>query len=97
MFHVLTGWHCPGCGGTRCAMALLRGDWTAAVGYHPVAAVVLPLVLLWAIGETLAGVTGWRVPVCRWSWRWGLAVAVGVVLFGVLRNLPWAWCQWLAP
>lgn len=97
MFHVVTGWHCPGCGGTRCALALCRGDWAAAFGFHPLAAVVLPLVLLWTVGELVAGLTGWRVPQWRLSWRWGAALGVLLVLFGIVRNLPWTWCGWLAP
>ena len=97
LFHLATGWHCAGCGGTRCAMALCRGDWSAALDYHPVAAFALPVALLWAVGETLAGLTGWRIPRWRLSWRWWTVGLVSLVLFGVLRNLPFGWTAWMGP
>ena len=37
-FHALTGVPCPGCGTTRAALALARGDVSAAFGWNPLAA-----------------------------------------------------------
>ena len=37
-FHALTGVPCPGCGTTRAALALARGDVAAAFGWNPLAA-----------------------------------------------------------
>lgn len=34
-FALCTGTACPGCGMTRAATALIRGDLTAAFAYHP--------------------------------------------------------------
>jgi len=36
--HALTGVPCPGCGTTRAALALARGDVPAAFGWNPLAA-----------------------------------------------------------
>lgn len=34
-FHALTGYDCPGCGGTRAVRSLLKGDLRMSVQYHP--------------------------------------------------------------
>jgi hypothetical protein len=51
LFRGLTGIPCPGCGLTRAAIALLRGDWAAALLLHPLALVLAfeagALWLLW--------------------------------------------------
>ncbi len=35
LFHILTGYYCPGCGGTRAVKALFHGHILKAVYYHP--------------------------------------------------------------
>lgn len=48
-FHEVTGWYCPGCGSTRAAHALVHGHLLQAIGYNPLAAIVLPIVAIRAI------------------------------------------------
>jgi len=43
-FHRLTGLPCPGCGMTRAAVALVRGNLTEAMGWHPF---ILFTALIW--------------------------------------------------
>ncbi len=39
-FALCTGMACPGCGMTRAASSLIRGDLDGALGYHPLVLVV---------------------------------------------------------
>lgn len=93
----LTGWYCSGCGATRATFALLHGRLEEAARMNVLAVVVLPMVVVFAM---------------RSLWRWAqggtarssapspwLAILVAVVLigFGVVRNLPWPPFTWLAP
>ena len=34
-FLALTGYYCPGCGGTRAVRSLLKGDLRMSIQYHP--------------------------------------------------------------
>ena len=82
LFHV----PCPGCGLTRAATALLRGDVAAATRMHPLAVVVVPA---WAISGRRMRTTflarGEFVRMDRWRGRWITATCtvLVVLLFGV--------------
>jgi Mg/Co/Ni transporter MgtE len=59
---LLTGVACPGCGMSRAIAWIFRGDIERAVGYHPLAPLVVMIVVtavLWALGRRLRG---WRRP-----------------------------------
>jgi hypothetical protein len=45
-FALCTGMACPGCGMTRAASHLIRGDLTTALGYHP----LVPLIAILSAG-----------------------------------------------
>jgi hypothetical protein len=97
LFHELTGWHCPGCGSTRAVHALLHGNLAQAAAYNPLLLIYLPLLLGWVAGgwfwtRRRPEAPGLRLPV--WLW-WGLLTVL--VVFGVLRNLPWEPFLSLAP
>ncbi len=48
-FALATGMACPGCGMTRAAGQLLRGDFASAIAYHPlVPAIALLAAVAWA-------------------------------------------------
>lgn len=49
LFHKVTGWDCPLCGGQRMLRALLHADIRAAFDYNPFLLCSLPLYLLWGI------------------------------------------------
>ena len=87
----VTGFWYPACGGTRAAHTLLHGDVAGAAARNPLI-LVLVLVALTLVGRFMIqrrrplharrALPTW-VPV---------AVGVGILVFGVLRNVPgWTW------
>lgn len=89
-FHALTGLWCPGCGGTRAAMRLLHLDLPGALHYHAPAVLAAPALAFVLVAHgNLRLLTGrpWLV----------YAALAGLVVFAILRNLPWAPLSWLAP
>ena len=85
-----TGFHCPGCGMTRATYALLHGDLPAAVSFNPVGSVLLPVALGCLGLEMIAWARG-----KPWPFRLmpgpklSVFLAVLVIGFGLVRNLPW--------
>lgn len=87
-FRALTGWDCPGCGGTRALYALLHGDVFAAAGHNALTLILLP-VLVWAWAGWLQVGLGRRAAVPMLRPKLSMALAVIFVVFMVVRNLPW--------
>lgn len=97
--YALTGIHCPGCGGTRAAHALLNGDLITAFDFNPLMVLAIPVVAFafvrwWAsaFGRSSARPVESRLPPQA---IWALFAVV--VVFGVARNLPWSVLSWMAP
>jgi Protein of unknown function (DUF2752) len=97
-FHAVTGLYCPGCGSTRAMHQLLHGHVATAFDFNPLVVVALPLVglaLAWQAlrpRRTAPAATAARLP--GW-WVWALLLVV--VVFGIVRNLPWKPVRWMAP
>ncbi len=97
MFHRLTGWHCPGCGMTRCLYHLLHGDLGKAVGDNILLLVAIPFLVYWGLRTWVALITGRSLRTGRIP-TWLTSTLVGAVLvFWVVRNIPCAPFTALAP
>lgn len=95
LFHAITGWHCPGCGLTRALHALVHFDLARALAMNPLVVLCMPVLSLMAWhefdGRRVLPAAAARV---LFDARFWIAL---LVLFGVVRNLPWWPFSWLAP
>ncbi|NLW99354.1 MAG: DUF2752 domain-containing protein [Actinomycetales bacterium] len=92
--YTLTGLYCPGCGTARCLHSLVTGDVGGAFARNP----LIPIVMVaLAVAFVRWVVLRWRGE--RFTWNpptWlPITLGAGVLLFGVLRNLPGL--EFLAP
>ena len=87
LLHRFTGLYCPGCGSTRAIYELAHGHLGAAFRLNPLLLVLPPILGLWLVRTQ--GV------VVKPVWIWTLLAVM--IVFGVLRNLPWPPFVWLAP
>lgn len=89
-----TGLDCPGCGGTRAFFYLTQGDLPAAARHHAVFVFAVPFLLYMYVAWAGNKIFGWRLPQLR-PGPGTIGVVLGAVLiFGILRNLPWAPFTW---
>lgn len=97
-FNVLTGLYCPGCGSQRAFHALLHGRLREAAGYNLLAVIALPFLLYSAAVFTANHLFGrsWRQELFYKPWFARLVFGV-VIVFWVLRNLPYPCFRWMAP
>jgi hypothetical protein len=95
LFRAFTGLYCPGCGMTRMLHALVHGDIAGAASMNVLALLGLP-VLAVLIAEQL-----WATRLVHGRLRGvlfdGRIWIIAALVFGVLRNLPWAPFSALAP
>lgn len=90
-----TGYYCPGCGVSRMCLALLRGNLRQAAECNLALFFVFPILLF------VFGVSAYRYILTgkweqkKWQDRILLILLIGLILFGVLRNLPYF--SFLAP
>lgn len=86
LMHALTGWYCPGCGGTRAVWFLLTGHPVMSLIYHPLVpytAAVVAYILI-RHGIDLIQKKGLRQKYLR---LWMLWVALGIVIVNfIVKN-----------
>ena len=84
----LTGLACPGCGLTRGFHALFHGDMTTALHYNALIPLFALIFAFFLILMTLVAVRGIAIPKWVYSPKPLFGFLILLIVFGVLRNLP---------
>jgi len=95
IFHELTGFYCPGCGGQRSLHSLLDGNFLKAIDYNLLFILLLPFILYFMF----VFITGKKYSASSFIYKpyFSLMIAIAVVAFWILRNIPVKPFSWLAP
>ena len=94
-FHELTGFYCPGCGGQRALHAILHGHFLKAMDFNLLFVLLLPFIIYFMF----AFISGKKYSTGSFIYKsnFSLTIAIVVVSFWILRNIPVAPFSWLAP
>jgi hypothetical protein len=90
----LTGWHCPGCGITRAAYALLHGDIPGAFAKNPLLMAAAPFAAVYCIWKRRQAGPGWATTIPA---KAIVGLLLVLLVFAVLRNIPGYPFELLAP
>lgn len=96
IFHMITGFYCPGCGITRCIIAILNFKFYQAFRYNPLILILLPFLTLYIIykiyiwlfnkeDKITSKLTGYPI----------YCLIIVLIVYGILRNTNLF--SWLAP
>ncbi|MEU4561740.1 DUF2752 domain-containing protein [Actinoplanes sp. NPDC023936] len=86
----LTGFVCPGCGGTRAAWYLLHGDLPAAARHHAMFVFAVPFLLYLYVAWAGRRLFELRLPQLTISPAVMITFMAVWGVWSILRNLPWA-------
>lgn len=86
MLYETSGYYCPGCGGTRMALALLELDFYQAFRYNMYVLGTLPFVIVIGVKQIVLFIK--KGEMLEKLDIYLIVYAVGLVIFGVLRNIP---------
>ncbi len=87
VFHLITGWKCPGCGVTRMCVALLQLDFRSAFSSHPMLFVQLPVLGMIAVRGILAYIKDGIYRPTKLETVVIYICIVLLILFAIVRNL----------
>lgn len=92
-----TGLYCPGCGSLRAVHQLLHGHLQAAWAMNPLSVALFPFLTYGLICEGVLYVRHQRLPQLTLPGKWIRVLGAAILLFGIVRNLPFHPFNLLAP
>lgn len=88
MFHRVTGYYCPGCGGTRAVFTFFRGDIVRAFKFHPFVPYTFILGGWFMLSQTIQRLSGDRIKIgmnFRIVYLW---IALGIIALNwIIKNM----------
>lgn len=86
-FHLITGYYCPGCGGTRALRALIHGHFLQAVWFHPFVPYTAAVYLYFMATQAVERISRRRFPIGMRYHNYLVWTAVGLILGNfILKN-----------
>lgn len=89
VFHLITGFYCPGCGITRMIFSLIKFDFYQAFRYNPLIFIFIPFILIIFIDLIIKWLIGRKdylyLKINNKMW---LILVIITLLFGIIRNIP---------
>ena len=89
----MTGYYCPGCGGTRACIAFLHGHFLRSLLYHPVVPYTAVVYLIFMVSHSIELLSNGNFAVgLRYRDNYIKFAAVIILIQWILRNfLKWKW------
>jgi hypothetical protein len=96
-FHFLTNYYCPGCGSLRALHQLFHGNIMGALDLNPLMVLSLPFLGYSFLSDTIRMLRKDPGPKRYIPAFWIYLFLATVILFWILRNIPYYPFLWLAP
>lgn len=87
VFHSMTGLYCPGCGGTRAVLELMKGHLLQSLWYHPIVLYVVILYIRYLLEHIFRWLSSGKYPIiCGYRSWYGYGAAVIIIINLVIKN-----------
>lgn len=97
IFHSVTGYHCPGCGSQRAIHSLMHLNFKGVISNNFLFLPAAFLIIYHYLHPVLNKKLKWKLPNIFYFKKTPWIIFGVVVLFWILRNLPWYPFTVLAP
>jgi len=90
LFHLITGFNCPGCGVTRMLFSLVQGDIKTAFSYNQFLFILLPFILIYIIYKVYLYILDKEDKIIRKipNYIWYILLTL-TILWGIVRNISY--------
>jgi len=97
LFNSITGYYCPGCGSQRAVHSLLHLDFAGVISYNFLFLPAALLIFYHYLHPVFNRFFGWKLPNVFYFRNTPLIILGVIVLFWILRNIPFYPFTVLAP